>query len=1205
MPSHACARSYSPGQLCPTFLRPARGRRRCPLHLKTIKIKGFKSFPDPVEVRLEPGVAVVVGPNGSGKSNISDAIVWAAGSLTPSELRAEKPDDVLFAGGAERPAVDSCEVELVFDNTAGDGPLDYSELAITRRLQRGGEGQYLVNRVPVRRIDLVDLLSDLGLGHGMHSIIGQGRVDEVLTSRPADRRALIEEAAGLGKFKRRRHRAELKLARVQAQVERAHDVEAEVRKHLRPLAMQASAAERAEKLRGQIASLEARIARLDLASVAERCAETEARRALVLEAQTQARSELERLLGEREEAEQELADVAGSREAALAGLYRLRGAVERVELRREVAEGLAEGLAALLARSRESGSVEDRAKLEELELALAGARRELEQAEAGERECERLLRQSLSELASLERIELARLEAESRALLEQRAKVESDLAAAASAPEAAGRELVELAAAVERLSLRRESLGSSLERSRAELAEVEQLERSGAPSYQELEQIEAAASARARSRALECDRACERARHAAERLSVLERSIEEREGIPPAARALAEAGELLALSLLEVEPGYEQAVAGALAWRAAALIAPDPKRGLELLERARREGLGNLAVVLASGEGRYEADNTPPLAGARPLVELVSGDRRARALLDGVWLVALERLSEARSGIVVTLEGHGYDAARGELWFAGGATEALMLELEVRRRTLQSEVEQLFGEAAGAEKVLAGAERELKIAQMALSELEPARRRRLLSAALLGRLAAAGSRLEQALQAAESFAGALREPLQNKVELSGGQVARLSEDLQALAAAEAELRQALALARGRLAEALRRSGESDVPELGDLVPEQVAECRDALARQIAAAEVELAEAAKVAGNARERANLAAEAQLKARVDRAHPPESFCARLSACAERLLAALAEVGGRIERLETPLRERVETGAAHAGELGATLRRLGAEEAALRDRTNAEGERLAQVGVELARLDSEREDAERRLGGGEVEPAEGDDREELTRTIERGRLRLEELGRVNPLAKEEYAEEKLRLEELETQRSDLERSLAELEKLCAELTETVERRFAETYELVGSTFEEVAATLFPGGEGRLRLTEPEPDSGEEAGIEIELRPVGKRVSRLSLLSGGEKSLGAICFLFSLFLAHPCPFYLLDEVEAALDDANIGRFVELLRRYADRAQFVVITHQKRTMEAADLLYGVTMGGDGISQVVSRRTPRAPELAVA
>ena len=279
--------------------------------------------------------------------------------------------------------------------------------------------------------------------------------------------------------------------------------------------------------------------------------------------------------------------------------------------------------------------------------------------------------------------------------------------------------------------------------------------------------------------------------------------------------------------------------------------------------------------------------------------------------------------------------------------------------------------------------------------------------------------------------------------------------------------------------------------------------------------------------------------------------------------------------------------------------------MRRLGAEEAALRDRSSVEGERLAAIGVELARLDSEAEDARRRRGAGEVEPAEGDDREELARTLERGLRRLEDLGRVNPLAKEEYAEEKERLEELEIQRADLEQSLLELEKLCAELTETVERRFAETYQVVSATFEEVAATLFPGGEGRLRLTEPEPDSNEEAGIEIELRPAGKRVSRLSLLSGGEKSLGAICFLFALFLAHPCPFYLLDEVEAALDDANIGRFVELLRRYADRAQFVVITHQKRTMEAADLLYGVTMSGDGISQVVSRRTPRARELAIA
>jgi len=1178
-------------------------RGEFPLHLKAIKVRGFKSFPDAVEVRLEPGVAVVVGPNGSGKSNIADAIVWAAGSLTPSELRAEKPDDVLFSGSEGRSAIDSCEVELVFDNEAGDGPLDYSELAITRRLQRGGEGQYLVNRAPVRRIDLVDLLSDLGLGHGMHSIIGQGRVDEVLTSRPVDRRALIEEAAGLGKFKRRRHRAGLKLARVQTQVERALDVEAEVRKRLRPLALQASAAERAEKLRGQIASLEVRIAELDLASVDERRAETEARREQARLAQTQVRSELEQLLAERERAEEELADVAGSREAALAELYRLRGAAERVEIRREAVTGLSEELAALLARSREADSQEGQAELEELERSLASAREEVERAEVDERVCEQRLQHGLGELARLERLELARLETQSQALLEQRTRVEESLSEVAALPEAAGREVVRLASTVERLSLRRESLAVSLERAREELAEAEALAASDRPSFAELERTERRAATRARELALECDSLYERARHTAERLSVLERTVDEREGIPPAARALAETGELLALSLLDVEPGYEQAVTAALAWRAAALIAPDPKRGLELLEKARRDGLGGLAVVLSSASER--GGKTAPFASALPLTGFVSGDERARKLLEGVWLAELEQLAEARSGVVVTREGHGYDADRGELWFAGSAAEVLLLELEARRRELAAEVKRLFGEAATAEKVFNAAEREAKAAAKALAEVEPARRR-LLSPLFLKRFASVGARLEEALQSAEQSAAALREPLQSKVEDSRGRVSQLTEELRRLASGEAELRQTLTQARERLSAVLRRSsGELDLSEQTPLDPEQAAARRQELAGEIASLEEGLARALQATETARVKAAAVTEVRRKARSARAHPPEALCVRLSTACGMLLGALGSISEPVARLETPLREGVEARAAYASELGGTLRRLGAEEAALRERTSAEGERLAAIGVELARLESEAEDARRRRGNDEVEPAEGDDREEILRTIERGHGRLEDLGRVNPLAKEEYAEEKERLEELETQRADLERSLTELEKLCAELTETVERRFAETYQVVAATFEEVAATLFPGGEGRLRLTEPEPESDEETGIEIELRPAGKRVSKLSLLSGGEKSLGAICFLFALFLAHPCPFYLLDEVEAALDDANIGRFVELLRRYAGRAQFVVITHQKRTMEAADLLYGVTMSGDGVSQVVSRRTPHEPELALA
>src|SRR3954447_11424987 len=342
------------------------------MHLRAIKLRGFKSFPDPVEVRLEPGVAVVVGPNGSGKSNVSDAIVWAAGSMAPTELRAEKPDDVIYGGSGGRAAAEHCEVELLFDNVDGECPVDYSELSIARRLHRGGEGQYLVNRTPVRRIDLVELLADLGLGGSMHSIIGQGRVEEILSSRPEERRAFIEEAAGLGRFKRRKHRAELKLSRVAIQVERARDVEDEVRKRLRPLALQATAAERAEKLVGQIAALRARIAELDLAALEEKLVAGEEQRTAAQLARRRVDERVEALLQERARAEEELADAAGRREEATAALYRLRSARERVELRRESAGGLLERFRSDLDRPRrtldervraERAALEERARL--------------------------------------------------------------------------------------------------------------------------------------------------------------------------------------------------------------------------------------------------------------------------------------------------------------------------------------------------------------------------------------------------------------------------------------------------------------------------------------------------------------------------------------------------------------------------------------------------------------------------------------------------------------------------------------------------------------------------------------------------------------------------------------------------------------------------------------------------------------------------
>jgi chromosome segregation protein len=703
-----------------------------------------------VEIRLEPGVAVVVGPNGSGKSNVADAVVWAAGSLSPSELRAEKPDDVLFAGSAGRTPADLCSVELVIENAEGAGPLPYSELSITRRLARGGEGQYLVNGAPVRRTDLVELLADIGLGGEMHSIIGQGRVEQILASKPSERRALVEEAAGLGRFKRRRRRAELKLTRVASQVERALDLEQEVRKRLRPLALQATAAARAEKLADQLDRVRARLAAAELERLDRRLAAVEERKTEVTLARRARDDRLAGVLEERRQAEEELAEAAGRHEQATAALYRLRSAVDRVGLHRERAE-----------------------------------------------ETARTLR-----------------------------------------------------------------------------AEPGRFSRAIQPSL----------------------------------------------------------------------PSYERVVAEARGWRPRAVA---PAAAATLLERARAGDLDALVVV---------------------------------------------------SG--------------GRAWFAS-ATE---------------------------------------------TRAEPERR--------------------------------------------------------------------ASVSRPALAEAAER---------------------------------------------------------------------------------VAAVLEAGVlSATRFEPALEARVDAGGSRSGALGERLRALGAQEAELRRAAADAAEGVTAVQVEAARLEREREEVLARLPEGhEGEALTDDEAGELRTQVERLERRRESLGHVNPLAAEEHERESERLRELVGQREDLERSLTELETLQTELTDTVEKRFAETYARVERHFAEVTATLFPGGRGRLLAAEPERDE-EEAGIEIELQPAGKRITRLSLLSGGEKALGAISFLFALFLARPCPFYLLDEVEAALDDTNIGRFVDLLRGFSERAQFIVVTHQKRTMEAADILYGVTMGADGVSQVVSKRLePRPAVMASA
>ncbi|MBV8257311.1 MAG: AAA family ATPase, partial [Actinobacteria bacterium] len=784
-------------------------------------------------------------------------------------------------------------------------------------------------------------------------------------------------------------------------------------------------------------------------------------------------------------------------------------------------------------------------------------------------------RQTLARLVAAERAARAEAQARLDEVLAERGGIEAELTGAAGEREAALSVSYELRSRAAGLAVQRESAERLIARLRGELAEAEAEAARGGLSPRELEAEALAARAAAREAAHERDTLSERWRTAAERLATLERSLAEREGIPPAARALAEEGQRLALTALEVEPGTERAVAAALGPRASALLADDPRSGLSLLERAAAMGLGSLRV----------------LAGRDP-----------RDLVSRLPVVEKDELLSVKTASV-TREGFGYDPATGELWFAGETAEAVLLELDARRRALAEEARALSEQAQFAERKAIEAEERAAKAEAAFAAAAPRLLVRRAPITALKPLLAASQRLERALGGLDEAVSRVEAPLRERGEAGAERTAELGASLRALGEREGALRREVAgSAEGAAA------AERDLVRLGGTPGEgseggDVAALREDARVLVAAADAAAAAARDTGERAREAEAARIDAAVRAGRRRARPHE--LARVLAGAERLDEALVAAAGAAARFETPLRARVDAGGTRTGQLGEELRSLGAAEVELRQELSAAAEAASAIEVEAARIEAEADEARRRLEhAGEVEPAEGEDRDELAATAERLERRREALGQVNPLAKEEYEAEKARLDELATQRADLEQSLAELEKLRAELTETVEKRFAETFDAVQRHFAEVAGTLFPGGEGRLRLTEAEDEDGEP-GIEVELRPAGKKVQRLSLLSGGEKALGAISFLFALFLARPCPFYLLDEVEAALDDANIGRFVDLLRRFSDRAQFVVITHQKRTMEAADILYGVTMGGDGVSQIVSRRLPRDEAEAVS
>jgi chromosome segregation protein len=1098
------------------------------LRLKSLTLKGFKSFPDRTHMDFGEGVSVVVGPNGSGKSNVTDAVLWAMGEQSPLAIRGQSMQDVIFGGGRGVQARSAAEVEIVLDNSDGTVDLPLSEISIMRRLDRAGEGGYRLNGARCRLVDVIEVLSDTGLGKETHSVISQGRVEQIVTSKPRDRRLLIEEAAGLGKHRKRRRRAQLKLEKTQENLDRALDVEREARTRLRPLKRQAEAAELHERLERQMLE-----ARLELARDAARARrvdleDAEARVSEARAARGQVEARLQATIDRRGRAERALAERTERHDALARRVYDARSTRERLSLRTEQAVASAAAL-------------ERRGERIELEL------------------------RALSEAATVEEDRGSAPEEDRIGALEaELAEIESRRA------QEIEREIEELRAASE-----------------LQGARVEELEGEVVVAKQAREHADAEAE------------------HARERLTVTEREMQDtRREAARVGAELAAANQFLrshvrvggeqkdapkALSEeLQVKDGYELALAAALGGRLDAALVEDVAGAQELLDRSGPDGgTALLADPQPPGDDRPREPglhNRPPAPSALKLLDLVSGAptvvKLAERLLADAWVVErLEDLPGDFAGIAVT--------RGGRVWFAAWG--------EVRQLT-----------EGGSERVLARRnerDRLIAAAELAAQSEHTAR--------------GAGERALEDVRAAEEARGAAEEALR-----------------------AVERRRAEAAEARRHAEWLIEQRRA-APEQGPLAVRK-AELDGELA-------AERRQAERVA---RERAE-----QLQ-RIARLRAQRDGDAVLAPLAERLVAALHSAGEVVQERVGALEQQLAEDRAAGEEMTVELRTCAGEEAEIQALLRTAGEAVTGAEVAAQRLRDQAAEAEleltsvvERLGltqpedGEAPAPLEEEQASALRARVERLARRREQLGPVNPLAQEEYAEAVAHVEELEGRRTDLETALRELRAVIRETDRQIQETFQETFTAAARNFEELVGDVFPGGSGRLRLVADEqaprpvlggqplpdgagdePDVAAEAaaeaeadaeereqgedllGVEIEITPAGKSTKRLSLLSGGEKSMTALAFLFAVFLARPCPFYILDEVEAALDDLNLDRFLALLRRYADRAQFIVITHQKRTMEAADWLFGVSMGGDGVSKVLSRRLPaeeakQPPEVA--
>ncbi|CAN5486046.1 chromosome segregation protein SMC [soil metagenome] len=1165
------------------------------MYLKSLTLKGFKSFAQPTTFAFEPGVTCVVGPNGSGKSNVVDALAWVMGEQGAKTLRGGKMEDVIFAGTATKGPLGRAEVLLTIDNADGALPIEYSEVTIARTLFRNGGSEYAINGEQCRLLDVQELLSDSGLGREMHVIVGQGQLDQVLHATPDERRGFIEEAAGILKHRRRKEKTLRKLDAMQANLTRLSDLAGEIRRQLKPLGHQAEIARDAQTIAAVVRDARARLLadevvelRAAITAVSRSESERKTERLVLQEQLDQAKLRQARLeqtmTGDSVDAARRIAFGLEQVQDHLRSLFTL--ANQRLSLLGQQAElpGMTTTISPRIVEDARDEAARLAAGVAEVDAVLGRASATAATARASLDSLDEEI-SAQSSLISQHDLEQGRLSGQVDAAESRRAATRAELDRQRAALEAAEQRREQARAALRELEGEVDEGGSDVELAAAvETADtlVKQLQAEVEVLRDELH-------------------ASERERDAlAARTSALSMAVEQKDG----SASIMSAGGIrgLVAEHVQVPVGYDVALAAALGTLADAVLADSRDAGLAALGQARDADAGRVEIVVADGADAGSLGALPP--GVEAAASLVSAPSGIRGLL-------------ARTVVVTDL-----GAARAA-WPALAERGLEGLTVITRDGEVLTEYVLRGGSGGGRSTLELVAERDAAQAKLA-------------------RVATAIERTRFALaEKREALDGAQIDAAQAAAALKAFDT-RLSERSQAVGRSRAQLEGATAESE-RLADAVRQLTEA--VQLADSAVERALGDRDAhaatprpildvSARDSLLAELESARAAEVQARieletARERVraqNAQADAlQRQLEAERVSAEES--ARLAVLRQRQVVAATGVTDALpavldvaDRSVSEARVALAAAEAERAKQNEELAELRRNENGLRDRFQALNDSVhgleMQAYEKKLHLSSLLERAAEELGldeevlvaeygpdvplASDVEPAEGEERALLAfdRAAQQARLasaerKLGQLGRVNPLALEEFAALEQRHKFLTVQLADLSATRKDLLAIIDEIDEKMQDIFGAAFEDTRAAFDQVFPVLFPGGTGSLFLTNP--DELLTTGIEVTVKPAGKKIERLSLLSGGERSLAAVALLIAIFKARPSPFYIMDEIEAALDDSNLGRLLTVLEDLRQSSQLIVITHQKRTMEIADALYGVSMRQDGVSAVVGQR----------